>query len=523
MDTTAVGSPSTEVANVVLSVTGLSKSFPGVRALQNVSFDLRAGEVHALVGENGAGKSTLIKVMTGVYQPDHGEIRYCGEPAHFNSPLEAQQVGLSTIYQEINLVPLMSVARNLFLNREPRRFGLIDSTRMKREAHRILRQYGVDVNVSRPLRSLGLGAQQMVAIARAVQIDARVVIMDEPTSSLERREVDTLFAVIRRLRDQGIAIVYVSHRMNELYEICDRVTVMRDGKVVQVADMAGLQRLELVSLMLGREMSEVRERGATAFSEDHVVDGPPVMRASGLSRRHQLSEVSLDIRPGEVVGLGGLLGSGRSETAKAIVGALHLDSGSVEINGSPVRGRSTAAAIRAGAVMLPEDRKSEGIIPNLSVRENIVLAALPKISRAGLVTRAKQDEIVSYFMDRLNIKASSPEQPAGDLSGGNQQKVMLARWLCLNPKVLLLDEPTRGIDVGAKAEVQALIDELARDGLGVLLISSELDELIEGSDRLVILKEGQVVGHLTGDSVNEKELLQALASGPSAPDGADDD
>jgi ribose transport system ATP-binding protein len=498
----------------VLEVTGVNKNFAGVHALRDVDFALRPAEVHALIGENGAGKSTLIKVMTGVHRPDSGTVRLAGRPRAFRNPLEAQAAGISTIYQEVNLVPLMSVARNLYLGREPRRFGLVDVTRMNREATRLLGRYGVHVDVTRPLRTLGLGAQQMVALARAVQIEARVVIMDEPTSSLEPREVDMLFSVIRGLKEQGIAVVYVSHRLDELYAICDRVTVMRDGAVVHTGAMAGLERLRLVSLMLGREMSAVRDKGSTAFdTERHDLrEGQPALRARDLSVRHRLHGVSVDIRPGEVVGLGGLLGAGRSETAKAIVGALATEGGTVEVEGRPLHRRSPAAAIRNGVVMLPEDRKLEGIIPNLSVRENISLAALPRLSRAGLVSQAKQDEIVSFFMKRLRIKASGPEQKVGDLSGGNQQKVLLARWLCLNPKVLLLDEPTRGIDVGAKTEVQALIDELAGDGLGVLLISSDLEELIEGSDRVVVLKDGRVVGHLAEGEVTEEGLLGTLAS-----------
>jgi monosaccharide-transporting ATPase len=365
--------------------------------------------------------------------------------------------------------------------------------------------------VARSLRELGLGAQQMVAIARAVQIDARVVIMDEPTSSLEQREVETLFAVIDRLRERGIAILYVSHRLDELFRICDAVTVMRDGRVVHDGSMADLDRLQLVSLMLGRDIADVRRRGTTDFGSEHEIGDRPVLRAQHLSSRRVIDDVSVQVRPGEVVGLGGLLGAGRSETVKAVVGALHTESGTVEIDGVPVRRNSTAAAIRAGAVLLPEDRKSEGIVPNLSVRENIVLAALPRISRAGLVTRAKQDEIVDYFIKRLRIKTSGPDQKVGELSGGNQQKVLLARWLCLNPKVLLLDEPTRGIDVGAKAEVQGVIDELAKEGLGVVLISSELEELIEGSNRVVVLKDGRMVGELSGDQVNEDALMQTLA------------
>jgi monosaccharide-transporting ATPase len=505
--------------DLVLEVAGVNKSFAGVHALRDVHFALRPAEVHALIGENGAGKSTLIKVMTGVYRPDAGTVRLAGETRDFRNPLEAQAAGISTIYQEVNLVPLMSVARNLYLGREPRRFGLVDVARMNREATEVLGRYGVHVDVTRPLRGLGLGAQQMVALARAVQVDARVVVMDEPTSSLEPREVETLFSVIRSLKEQGIAVVYVSHRLDELYAICDRVTVMRDGAVVHTGPIAELQRLRLVSLMLGREMATVRDKGATAFDTDrhHAREGQPALRASGLTVRHRLHGVSLDVHPGEVVGLGGLLGAGRSETAKAVVGALATEAGAVEVEGRPMHRRSPAAAIRAGVVMLPEDRKVEGIIPNLSVRENISLAALPRLSRAGLVSRAKQDEVVRFFMDRLRIKASGPDQKVADLSGGNQQKVLLARWLCLNPKVLLLDEPTRGIDVGAKAEVQALIDELAGEGLGVLLISSDLEELIEGSDRVVILRDGSVVGHLAGEEVTEEGLLDALATAPQEP------
>ncbi|MER5519791.1 sugar ABC transporter ATP-binding protein [Streptomyces sp. NPDC002763] len=500
----------------MLSVTQLSKTFPGVRALSDVDFTARAGEVHALVGENGAGKSTLIKVLTGVYRPDHGEVTYDGEPVRFTTPLQAQRAGISTIYQEVNLVPLMSVARNLFLGREPLgRLGLIDFRRMHREADEALRGLGIRVDVHRPLRELGVGAQQMVALARAVAVEARVVIMDEPTSSLEPREVQTLFEVIRMLRERGVAVIYVSHRMDELYELCDTITVLRDGRVVHTGPLAELDRLRLVAMMLGREIGEVRAEGLTKFSGSHDTDAEPVLTARELTVRHSLRNVSLSVRPGEVVGLGGLLGSGRSETAKAIAGALPTDTGRVVVAGVPVRAGSTAAAIRAGISLLPEDRKSEGIMPGLSVRENIALAALPGLSRFGLVDDARVDRIVDTFMKRLRIKAAGAHQKVGELSGGNQQKVLLARWLALHPKVLLLDEPTRGIDVGAKAEVQALIDELADDGLAVLLISSDTEELIEGSDRVVVLKEGVVVRELTGDAVTEGDLMRAIAAVPA--------
>ncbi|HEY4453762.1 MAG TPA: sugar ABC transporter ATP-binding protein [Pseudonocardiaceae bacterium] len=511
--------PGQNAGTPLLDVVGVGKSFPGVHALREVSLALRPGRVHALVGENGAGKSTLIKVVTGVYRPDGGRITLGGNEVSFDTPLDAQHAGISTIYQEVNLVPLMSVARNLFLGREPRRFGLVDVRAMNAKAAEILADYGVAIGISgvaRPLGSLGLGAQQMVAIARAIQLEARVVIMDEPTSSLERREVLTLFEVIRRLREANIAVLYVSHRLDELYTICDDVTVLRDGAVVHTGELAELDRLRLVSLMLGRDMSQLRREGVTAFG-DHDADEAvePILTATDLTVTPKVSGVSLEIRPGEVLGLGGLLGSGRSETAKAIAGGLKRDSGTVTVGGKRLRRGTSAEAVRAGVVMLPEDRKAEGLIPSLSVRQNLVLAALPRLSRLGLVSTAKQDEIVDYFMKRLKIKASSPDQKISELSGGNQQKVLLARWLCLHPKVLLLDEPTRGIDVGAKAEVQKLVDEFAEEGLGVLLISSELEELIEGSDRVVVLRDGAAVAELSGDQVNEPELLRALASEPA--------
>ncbi|MEU9358555.1 sugar ABC transporter ATP-binding protein [Streptomyces sp. NPDC048301] len=509
-----------QAAPVVLEARSVSKRFPGVVALDDVTFSLRAGETHALVGENGAGKSTLIKVLTGVYRPDGGELRMSGGPVRFARPFEAQQAGISTIYQEVNLVPLMSVARNIFLGREPRnRFGLIDFSRMHRETGELLDGFGVRVDPRRPLHTLGVGTQQMVALARAVSVNAQVVIMDEPTSSLEPREVETLFRVIERLRDQGIAVVYVSHRMDELYRICDRVTVLRDGRHIHTGELADLDRMQLVSMMLGRDLSEVRRDGVTNFAaEGHEASRTPVLTATGISSRLQLHDISVSLYAGEVLGLGGLLGSGRSETAKALSGALHVDSGEITVDGTPLKRLTPAAAIRAGISLLPEDRKAEGIVPGLSVRENIVLAAMPRLSRAGVVSRAKQDRIVDIFMKRLRIKASSPEQKVGELSGGNQQKVLLARWLCLEPKVLLLDEPTRGIDVGAKAEVQSLIDDLAQEGLAVLLISSDIEELIEGADRIVVLRGGAVAGELSGDDVAEDRLLEVLAD--HAPEAA---
>ena len=501
----------------VLELVAGTKQFVGTRALDEVSFALRPGEVHALVGENGAGKSTLIKVLTGVYRLDGGELRHRGDPVSWGRPIEAQRAGISTIYQEVNLIPLRSIAANVYLGREPTRRGLVDRARMNAMAAELLAGYGIRGDVRRPLGSLGVGAQQMVALARAVSADADVVIMDEPTSSLEPREVETLFQVIRRLHEQGIAILYVSHRIDELYRICDCVTVLRDGHLIHTGPLADLPRIELVSRMLGREVSDIRRHGATTFGEtEHAIgehdDVAPVLLAQGMTSAQRLRGVSVSIRPGEVVGLAGLLGSGRSETARAILGALPVESGTLTIGGRRVPTGNVGASMRAGVSMLAEDRKTEGIIPHLSIRENIVLAALPRLSRFGIVSRPRQDRIVETFMTRLRIKASSPDQKVVELSGGNQQKVLLARWLCTEPRVLLLDEPTRGIDVGAKAEVQALIDELAADGLAVLLISSEIEELVDGSDRVLVLSDGAVIEELVGAAVTTDAMLAAIAA-----------
>ncbi|MDX6201799.1 MAG: galactofuranose transport system ATP-binding protein [Frankiales bacterium] len=505
----------------VLEAKDVSKSFPGVRALDHVSLAIAPGEVHALVGENGAGKSTLIKLLTGVYQLDEGQLLHRGKQVAFGNPRAAQLAGISTIYQEVNLVPQQSGARNLYLGREPRnRLGLIDFKKMNSDAKALLRDFQIDADVEAPVSSLGLGAQQMISVARAIALDANVVIMDEPTSSLETREVETLFRLIDRLKSAGVAMIYVSHRLDELYRICDRVTVLRDGKLVHSGVLADLPRAKLVATMLGHELLEqVKRQVGLTEERTGAPSGRIVLQVEHLERRSLLHDISLDVHPGEVVGLGGLLGSGRSETAKAIMGAQVLDSGEVRIDGTPIKLGSPSHAIQAGIALLPEDRKLEGILPNLSIRDNIALAILPRLARAGVVSDGKVDDIVATFMKRLNIRAYGPDQKAGTLSGGNQQKVLLARWLCLSPKLLILDEPTRGIDVGAKAEVRGTVDDLAKDGLGVLLISSETEELVGQSHRIVVLKEGRVAAVLSGDEVNEGALVHAIA-GEAGPDDA---
>ncbi|RVX39853.1 ribose transport system ATP-binding protein [Nonomuraea polychroma] len=494
----------------------ISKRFGGTVALDQVSLRLDAGEAHALVGENGAGKSTLIKVLTGVHRPEDGTIRYLGRPVSFSGPADAQDAGISTIYQEVELAPLLSVADNLFLGRERiTRLRLLDRSRLRREATEVLARYGVAVDVRRPLGELGLGIRQMVAIARAVSARARLVIMDEPTSSLAPREVDRLADVIEVLREQGIAILYVTHKLDEVFRVCQRVSVLRDGRLVHTGPVREISRIGLVAAMLGRPVAEVRRHGVTSFGEAHEVGrAAPVLRAEALVRAHALHGVSVEVRPGEVVGLAGLLGSGRSETARAVFGADPLDAGSVEVAGHARRRWNPAIAIRSGVCMVPEDRKAEGVVPGLSVRDNITLAALPRLTRGGLVSRRARDRIVDAFIRRLGIKVSSPDQKVGELSGGNQQKVLLARMLCLHPAVLILDEPTRGIDIGAKAEIQALIDELAQEGLGVLLVA-ELEEIVEGADTVVVLRDGTAAGVLRGAEIGERRIMELIAAADS--------
>jgi monosaccharide-transporting ATPase len=505
----------------LLSMRGITKRFLGSPALLDADFEVARGEVHALIGQNGAGKSTLIKVLTGVYTKDSGRIEFDGREVAFPSPHAAQLAGLSTIYQEVNLVPFRSVAENVFLNREPKRFGLIDWRRMNREAAAILHRLDIDIDVTRPLHDYAIATQQMTALARALSTEAKLVIMDEPTSALAEQEVQTLFRVIRRLKGDGVSVVFVSHRLDELYAVSDRVTIMRDGRTIEQRPMAEISRYELVSKMLGRELAEQLAH-RRADEEGELAGQPPVLEAADLRRGRALDGVSLSIRPGEIVGLAGLLGSGRTETARALFGADPIDSGTIRIGGAPVHLKSPRTAVEHNIGLSSEDRKTEGIIPHLSVRENLTLALLPHLRRHGIVDRKRQTAVVDRFITAIGIKCSSPEQPIRELSGGNQQKVLLARWLCTDPRLLILDEPTRGIDVGAKRDIQALVRHLADDGLAVLLISSELEEIIANSDRVVTLRDGRSVAGLTGDQITEEALMQAMATGSAADDSGDD-
>jgi galactofuranose transport system ATP-binding protein len=499
----------------VLRMEGITKIFSGVTALSNVDLALERGEVHALVGENGAGKSTLIKIMTGAYTRDGGQVFLEGRAVDFRTPEDAQAEGVVAVYQEVNLLTFRTVAENIYLGREPRRFGLIDWKRMNADAAALLKRLGLDIDPRAPLGSLNIALRQMVAIARGVSFDAKVVVLDEPTSSLTEHEVQILYDVIRRLKAEGTAVVYISHRFDELYTVCDRVTILRDGKFVATRPLAGLEKIDLVCLMLGKQRDELRQ-GTTAFKHATATAGAdetPLLSAENLKRGRKLNDVTLEVARGEIVGLAGLLGSGRTETARAIFGADSVEQGEVRLEGKTIKRGSVNEAIDSGIAFLTEDRKAEGIIPELSVRENLTLAALPALSTLGVVSRARQQEIVDKFMKRLGIKAASADQKIRELSGGNQQKVLLARWLCKNPKFLILDEPTRGIDIGAKGEIQSLVGELAESGLGVLMISSELEELVEGSSRVLVMRDGQRVGELRGAEISQDNIIHAMAEG----------
>ena len=500
------------IAFPLLSMRAISKSFGGIPALSAATLDVAAGEVHALIGQNGAGKSTMIKLLTGYVARDAGEISFDGAAFEASSPQDAQSKGISTIYQEINLVPYRSITENICLGRESRRFGLLDWAAMHAEAKALLSRFQIDVDVRRPLMRFSTATQQMVAIARAIGFKAKLVIMDEPTSSLDEREVKVLFDVIRQLKNSGVSVIFVSHKLDELYAVCDRVTIMRDGRTVKIADMKDISKVELVASMLGRDVAQVA-KSATAFGGRSPHIGAVALEASHLSAGHKVHDVSFSVRSGEIVGFAGLLGSGRTETARLVFGADPMRSGSFAIDGVPYAPREPADAIAKGVGFASEDRKLEGIIPDMSVAENLTLALLPQFTRAGVIDSAKQRAVVEKFITSLGVKCASPDQPIRELSGGNQQKVLLARWLAMSPRLLILDEPTRGIDVGAKAEIQRIIKQLAEDGLGVLMISSELEEIIEGSDRVFVLREGHNVAEFSHDQASEAAVMSAMAHG----------
>jgi monosaccharide-transporting ATPase len=490
---------------------GLSKAFPGVLALERVDLDLAAGEVHALVGENGAGKSTLIKVLTGVIRPHAGRMRLAGEPYAPRSPHEAQENGVATVHQELDLVPRLSLAENLFLGRQPRRGLGLDWRAMEERARARLAELGLAIDVRRAAGDCSAAVRQLACIARALELDARLLVLDEPTSSLDAREARELLAQVRELAARGLAVLFVAHSLEQVFAVADRISVLRNGRRVGTFDARSISRLELIQAMTGRQLAELEALERPRRARER---GQPFLRARGLGRRGAIEPFDLDLAPGEVVALAGLLGSGRSELARLVFGADRATQGTLALDGVPRRLRSPRDGVRLGLAFTPEDRKEEGALPGLSVRENIALVAQRRAG-LGLASRRAQERLAWAWIERLGIAVADPEQRMGTLSGGNQQKVLLARWLAASPRALILDEPTRGVDVGSKLEIERIVNELAEEGVAVLLVSSALDEVARHAERVLVLRERRVTLELAGDSVSEPEILRAIAGGES--------
>ncbi|MCF1594267.1 sugar ABC transporter ATP-binding protein [Streptomyces muensis] len=503
----------------VLEMTGIVKEFPGVRALSGVDFRLFPGEIHALMGENGAGKSTLIKVLTGVYSLDGGTITLDGKAVRIGSPSEAQHAGISTVYQEVNLCPNLSVAENIFIGREPTRAGRIQWKQIRKQAAEMVDRLGLDIDVTAPLSSYPLAVQQLVAIVRSVGhgdsdgegSGTKVLVLDEPTSSLDRDEVLELFRLMRRLRDEGVAILFVSHFLDQIYEICDRMTVLRNGTLVGEHMVADLDQVGLIELMIGKALDQLEGLHEHQLRSDV---GETLLKAEGLGRTGGIAPFDLEIKKGEVLGLAGLLGSGRTELARLLFGADQPDSGKVSVAGKQVSMSAPNDAIGAGVAFCSENRKTEGLVPDLTVRENIILALQASRGWTRPIPVSQRDELVAKYIKALDIRPANPEARVGQLSGGNQQKVLLARWLITQPKLLILDEPTRGIDVGAKAEIQKLVVSLSEDGMSVLYIAAELEEVLRLSHTIGVLRDRKLVAQLTnGPEITTSKILETIASG----------
>jgi len=510
----------------ILTMEAISKRFPGVLALSGIDLSLVPGEVHALMGQNGAGKSTLIKVLTGVYPADAGRILLAGEEIRPSSPLDAQKLGISAVYQEVNLCPNLSVAENICLGRDPREVWAIPWKRLNRRAEALLAELNLHLDVTAPLGSISIAVQQLCAIARALGTQPRILILDEPTSSLAEEEVKLLFSVIRRLKAQGMAILFITHFIDQTFEISDRITVLRNGERVGEWPVAELSRMELVTRMVGRTIAEAapaRGRHAAAAppvatEEEAAPPGGPapvVLGAHGLGRRGSVQGVDLEVHRGEALGIGGLLGSGRTETARLLFGIDRAEQGSIEIDGKVAVIASPLEAILRGIGFCPEDRKLEGVIGDLSLRENVVLALQAKRGIFGFLSRARQDEIAARYIKALGIKATDADTPIAQLSGGNQQKALLARWMATDPRMLILDEPTRGIDVAAKVEIMEQVMRLCDQGMAVIFISSEMDEVLRYSDRVAVMRDRRKVGEVAAGDADERTVFQIIAGGQS--------
>lgn len=504
----------------ILEMTGITKIFPGVVALDHVDFSVRAGEVHALMGENGAGKSTLMKILTGVYGKDAGKIVFDGNELNIHSTIEAQHAGISTVYQELNMITHLSLAENIFLERYPYKRGhIIDWEGMYRQAQALLDDMQLDIDARKPLSSYGTATQQMVSIARAISLNCKMIVLDEPTSSLDTAEVEMLFGLIRKLRTQGIAVIFISHRLDEIFQISDRITVLRDGRNAGTFDAGEITQQELITCMIGRNVSqgEKSDRGYDGAGRESIIELKNIFSSP------KLKDISLNVRKGEIVGLAGLLGSGRTETAQVIFGYRRPDSGVELVNGTPTRLRTPKDGLTKKLAFCTENRREEGIIPNMSVRDNILISSMRQISRHGFVDKKAGDAVVDTYIQRFKIKTPSRSQKLKNLSGGNQQKVILARWLATRPDFIIFDEPTRGIDVGAKKEVEMLIRQIADDGIGVLFISSEMPEMIRNCDRVYVMRDGRIQGELAGEQISQENITSVIAQGKDGCKAAGDE
>ncbi len=494
----------------ILELENISKQFPGVKALDDVRFDMAAGEVHALLGENGAGKSTLIKIISGVYKQDGGTIRLDGETVSFNTPREAQQRGIATIYQELSLYPELTVAENIFMGHAPRRklgpIEVLDWGAANRRAQEILASLNIhDLDVTRKIGTLTVGNRQRVEIAKALSLNARILIMDEPTAALTEADVERLFNIVRLLRERGVGIIYISHRLHEVFELADRVTVLRDGQYVGTKPVSETSEDDLVSMMVGRTIDNL-------FPKLETEVGKPVLEIRSLWRKPLTRGVSFQLRAGEIVGLAGLVGSGRSEVAQVIFGINPAESGEILIDGKPVTIKHPGQAMNHGIAYVPEDRGTQGLVRQMRIRENVSLSVLKAIRSGLFINRKQERSLATSMIKQLNIRAYSTEQVVNKLSGGNQQKVVVSKWLASKPRILIMDEPTRGIDVGAKAEIHRLMSELAREGLAVLMISSELPEILGMSDRILVMRGGQVVAEFSRQEATQERIAAAMMS-----------
>ena len=493
----------------ILEVHGLTKEFAGVRALDNIEFSVKEGEIHALMGENGAGKSTLIKILTGLYRADAGTIIFQGEERHFTTVQSAQKAVISTIYQELNMIPYLTVSENIFLGHYPYNKTGIDWKKMHEDAQALIDEIGIDIDVRKPLNSYSTAKQQIISIIRAVNFNSRLLIMDEPTSSLDTNEVEILFGIMDKLKEKGVSMIFISHRLDEVYKKCDRITVLKDGHYVGTWKTEELSEYELLKAMLGRsEVKLERTLPVRDFS-----DKEEVLEARHLVRIPYVNDVSFKIRKGEILGLAGLLGAGRTETARIIFGCDAPDSGEIFVSGKKVHIKSPEDAIHAGLAFCTENRREEGIFPDVSVQNNLTICSLDQLSRGGFINARKRKQLSEDYIKRLMIKTPSGEQLIKNLSGGNQQKVILSRWMAVNPKLIILDEPTRGIDVGAKAEIEKLIHEFSEQGISILFISSEMAELVRNCDRILVLRDGKVMGELAGREISEKSIMETIAVG----------